>query len=106
MLINLGVIWFISDLGIRKSNKDEYAATTIFLNPAEGFEDFVAQIIQIIEQQGPYVYYIFDLLNDLIVDWYSDVMVANFFLLICPYLHKMKALAYFLFYRIKIYPIH
>lgn len=81
--------------------KEKFAATVIYLNPNEGFEDFVSQIFRIINQKGDEVYYIFDLLNDLAVDWYSDIMIANFFMLICPYLLQANTVAYFALKRRK-----
>ncbi|MHA1673314.1 MAG: PEP/pyruvate-binding domain-containing protein [Promethearchaeota archaeon] len=74
---------------------EHFAATVITINPNEGFEAFITQIFQIVNQKGPNVYYVFDMLNDLVVDWYSDIMVANFFMLVCPYLRKARTVAYF-----------
>lgn len=65
------------------------------INPEIGFEQFMSQMIGIVEINGPDCYYIFDPITDLVVDWFSDVMVANFFMIICPYLYKIKAVAYF-----------
>ena len=39
--------------------------------------------------------HVFDCLSDLAVDWCSDRMLGNFFLLTCPYLYDVEALAYF-----------
>ncbi len=65
------------------------------LHPEEGFEQFVMQIRQVIKDVGRGGYYLFDCLSDLAVDWYSDQMLGNFFLLICPYLYDVGAIAYF-----------
>ena len=65
------------------------------LDPAEGFETFISQILEVIEKKGKYACYVFDSLSDLTVDWYSDGMLGNFFLLVCPYLFKLKTVAYF-----------
>jgi pyruvate, water dikinase len=43
--------------------------------------------------------YIFDCLSPLAETWYSDVMLGNFFKLMCPYLFDMETLAYFGVYR-------
>ncbi len=69
------------------------------LDPAEGFETFVSQILAIIEEKGEYACYIFDSLSDLSTDWYSDWSLGNFFLLVCPYLYKLKTVAYFALLR-------
>ncbi len=69
------------------------------LDPAEGFETFVSQIFAIIEGKGEYTCYVFDSLSDLSTDWYSDWALGNFFLLVCPYLFKLKTVAYFALLR-------
>ncbi len=65
------------------------------LDPRAGFEKFTGQIHGIIENAGRGAFYIFDCLSELAVDWYSDQMLANFFLLTCPYLLDIEAIAYF-----------
>ncbi|QEE16177.2 PEP/pyruvate-binding domain-containing protein [Promethearchaeum syntrophicum] len=76
-------------------------ATIIELRPEKGFEKFLSQIIKTIEDFGLGACYVFDCLSDLIVDWYSDVMVGNFFMLTCPYLYKFDTVAYFALFRHK-----
>jgi pyruvate,water dikinase len=65
------------------------------LKPEAGFEAFVSGIHQTIEQAGQGGYYLFDMLSELAVDWYSDQMLGNFFMLTCPYLYDVGAIAYF-----------
>jgi pyruvate,water dikinase len=65
------------------------------LDPRAGFEKFTGQVHGIIENAGRGTFYIFDCLSELAVDWYSDQMLANFFLLTCPYLLDIEAIAYF-----------
>ncbi len=65
------------------------------LQPDAGFESFLSEIHRTIERTGPGGYYVFDSLSDLAADWYSDPMLGNFFMLTCPYLYDMKAIAYF-----------
>ena len=57
------------------------------LHPEEGFENFIAEIFTVIEKFGKGVFYVFDCLSELAVDWYSDRMLGNFFMLTCPYLY-------------------
>jgi len=76
-------------------------ATIIELRPEKGFEKFLSQIIKTIENFGIGACYVFDCLSDLIADWYSDVMLGNFFMLTCPYLYKFDTVAYFALYRHK-----
>ncbi len=65
------------------------------LHPEAGFEQFITSIHQVIEKTGRGGFYVFDCLSDLAVDWYSDRMLGNFFVLTCPYLYDVEALAYF-----------
>jgi hypothetical protein len=69
------------------------------LRPEEGFENFLAAIHRVIEQTGRGGFYVFDCLSDLAVDWYSDQMLGNFFMLTCPYLYDVEAIAYFALLR-------
>ena len=69
------------------------------LRPEEGFENFLAGIHSVIEQTGRGGYYVFDCLSDLAADWYSDQMLGNFFMLTCPYLYDVEAIAYFALLR-------
>ena len=65
------------------------------LNPADGFENFIAKIHSVIEAAGYGAYYVFDCLSELAADWYSDQMLGNFFMLTCPYLYDLQTIAYF-----------
>jgi len=65
------------------------------LDPEDGFEAFITGIYRAIEKTGRGGYYVFDCLSDLAVDWYSDQMLGNFFMLTCPYLFDMEAIACF-----------
>ena len=69
------------------------------LHPEEGFERFITETIDVIERGGRGACYIFDCLSELAVDWYSDRMLGNFFMLACPYLYKLDTIAYFALLR-------
>jgi hypothetical protein len=69
------------------------------LSPEEGFENFIRKFHSIINEIGEDGYYIFDCLSDLVVDWYSDRMLGNFFMLVCPYIRQAGAIAYFAMFR-------
>ncbi len=70
------------------------------LDPQSGFEQFISEILGIIERNGhDGVYYVFDCLSGLAVDWYSDRMLGNFFRLTCPYLYVYDAVAAFVLLR-------
>jgi pyruvate, water dikinase len=65
------------------------------LSPEDGFEQFIGGIHSIIKDVGKGGFYLFDCLSELAVDWYSDQMLGNFFMLTCPYLYDMETIAYF-----------
>ena len=69
------------------------------LEPEKGFETFITDLHQIIKQNGRGGYYLFDCLSDLAEYWHSDQMLGNFFMLTCPYLFDIEAVAYFALYR-------
>jgi len=69
------------------------------LEPEKGFEAFVKEVHGVIHRHGRGAYYVFDCLSDLALAWYSDEMLGNFFMLTCPYLLDMEAVAYFHLYR-------
>lgn len=69
------------------------------LDPHEGVETFLGRIHKVIEQHGRGGYYLFDCLSDLADNWCSDQMLGNFFMLTCPYLYDVEAIAYFALLR-------
>ncbi|MHB1476747.1 MAG: PEP/pyruvate-binding domain-containing protein [Coriobacteriia bacterium] len=70
------------------------------LDPSAGFEKFISEILTIIDRNGhDAVYYLFDSLSGLAVDWYSDRMLGNFFRLTCPYLFDYDTVAMFMLLR-------
>jgi hypothetical protein len=69
------------------------------LSPALGFESFTATIHRVVEAQGKGAYYVFDCLSGLAADWYSDLMLGNFFMVTCPYLYELETVTYFALLR-------
>jgi pyruvate,water dikinase len=69
------------------------------LHPENGFENFISEIFDVIEKFGKGAFYVFDSLSELAVDWYSDRMLGNFFMLVCPYLYDYETVAYFALFR-------
>ncbi|MBZ4673004.1 MAG: pyruvate phosphate dikinase PEP/pyruvate-binding protein [Deferribacteraceae bacterium] len=65
------------------------------VNPQKGFEYFSREIHNIISSVENEQYFVFDPLSSLLSTWLTDDMVANFFLVTCPYLYKVGAVAYF-----------
>lgn len=78
---------------------EDFGAEVVELHPEEGFETFIAAVHQVIEEAGRGAYYVFDCLSDLLVDWYSDQMLGNFFMLTCPYLYDLETVTYFALLR-------
>ncbi len=70
-------------------------ANTYVLHPETGFEVFISEILDVMEKFGKGAFYIFDCLSDLAVDWYSDRMLGNFFMIACPHLYALDTVAYF-----------
>ncbi len=69
------------------------------VEPEAGFERFVGEILDVIEQNGRGALYVFDGLSELAVDWYSDRMLGNFFMITCPFLYKLDTITYFALFK-------
>jgi pyruvate,water dikinase len=69
------------------------------LHPENGFENFISDIFDVIERVGIGGCYVFDCLSELSVDWYSDRMLGNFFMLTCPYLYSYETATFFALMR-------
>jgi pyruvate, water dikinase len=78
---------------------DDPAYTVKEIDPAMGFESFTIEIRKTIQRELDGAWYLFDCLSDLPVHWYSDLMLGNFFILICPYILRIQALGYFALMR-------
>ncbi len=77
----------------------EEGVEVLTCRPEAGFEAFVSLIRHTIDAHGPDTYYVFDSLSQLVVDWCSDRMLGNFFILTCPYLYQKGAIGYFVMRR-------
>ncbi len=75
------------------------AVSLVELDPCAGFEVFISRIQQVAEKSGHGTLYVFDCLSELATIWYSDQMLANFFLLTCPYLFERESVTYFALFR-------
>jgi pyruvate,water dikinase len=78
---------------------EESGAHVCRLDPEAGFESFLLEVHRVIEHSGRGAFYLFDCLSDLVVNWYSDQMLANFFMLTCPYLYDLETVTYFALLR-------
>jgi pyruvate, water dikinase len=65
------------------------------LHGSEEFEPFVTEVHRVIQEAGPGTHFIFDCLSSLVDVWFSDRMLGNFFMLICPTVLQCQSLAYF-----------
>ncbi len=65
------------------------------LDAKKGFETFATKVHSILEQEGKQTFYVFDCLTDLLEEWYSDLMIGNFFKVSCPFLYELDTIAYF-----------
>ena len=68
---------------------------TIAIDPHAGFDAFSGALHEIIEAEGREVFYVFDNLSALVVEWTTDVLLANFFQVTCPFLFELDTVAYF-----------
>lgn len=73
--------------------------TVIELDVEVGFETFSSSVYNAISRFGRRVYYVFDSLSDLLAAWVTDLMVADFFRVTCPYLYELDTVAYFAILR-------
>lgn len=74
---------------------EETGVTVYQLDPEGGFEKFVTEILDVIERSGVGAFYVFDCLSELAAEWFSDRMLGNFFMIVCPYLYELETIAYF-----------
>jgi len=65
------------------------------LDASAGFESFTVNVYNIITQEGRDAFYVFDSLSDLQAAWSTDLMMGNFFCVICPYLFELDTVAFF-----------
>ncbi|MDP2653171.1 MAG: PEP/pyruvate-binding domain-containing protein [Candidatus Omnitrophota bacterium] len=67
----------------------------IEVDPAEGFDVFSTAVHKIIENRGREVFYVFDNLSALAVEWATDELLAAFFQVTCPFLFELDTVAFF-----------
>ncbi|NLK98882.1 MAG: hypothetical protein GX272_12540 [Epulopiscium sp.] len=79
--------------------EDQNQIKTYVLDPSIGFESFTTEVHRIITKEGLEAFYVFDCLSNLLEAWATDLMIGNFFQVICPYLFEMETIAYFAIIR-------
>ncbi len=65
----------------------------------KGFESFATEVYNLVKEEGKRVFYLFDCLTDLLEFWHSDLMIGNFFKIMCPFLYELDTVAYFAIIR-------
>jgi len=69
--------------------------TILEVDPSPGFDYFSREVHRILEERGRKVYYIFDNLSALVVEWATDELLADFFQVTCPFLYELDTVTYF-----------
>lgn len=69
------------------------------VDPKPGFDYFSREVHNIIEERGKEVFYVFDNLSALAVEWATDELLANFFQVTCPFLFELDTVTYFALIR-------
>lgn len=69
------------------------------LDASGGFEAFATTVYELLAREGEEVFYVFDCLSDLLTNWASDLMIGNFFRIVCPYLFELNTVAWFAIQR-------
>ncbi len=75
--------------------KPMHGLDIIRIDPEYGFDYFAGEVHRIIEEHGRKCCYVFDNLSDLVDEWATDELLANFFQVTCPFLYQLEAVAYF-----------
>jgi hypothetical protein len=65
------------------------------LDPSTGFDPFCGRLHRLIEERGRECHYVFDNLSDLVAEWATDELLANFFQVTCPFLFELDTVAFF-----------
>lgn len=75
--------------------KEKEGLEIVRVDPRPGFDYFSGEVHRIIKEKGREVFYIFDNLSALVVEWATDELLANFFQVTCPFLFELDTVAYF-----------
>lgn len=75
--------------------EDRENIVTYRLKTESGFESFSTEVHDILTREGRNVFYVFDMLSDLLKVWATDLMIGDLFFITCPYLYELNSIAYF-----------
>ncbi|NUN97758.1 MAG: phosphoenolpyruvate synthase, partial [Candidatus Omnitrophica bacterium] len=67
----------------------------IELDPSAGFDPFCSRLHRVIEERGRECHFVFDNISDLVAEWATDELLANFFQVTCPFLFELDTVAFF-----------
>lgn len=67
----------------------------VHIDPAPGFDYFAGEVHNIIRNCSREAHLIFDNLSSLVTTWATDELLANFFMVTCPYIFEVGPIAYF-----------
>ena len=68
---------------------------TVHIELSHQFETFAVAIHNLIAEEGPDAFYVFDCLSELPTAWATDLMMGNFFRVTCPFLFQLDTVAFF-----------
>lgn len=74
---------------------EDSGVRVVRIDPSVGFDPFAQEVHNRISEFGRGVFYIFDCLSELVVDWQTDDSLANLFRVACPYLYELDTVTYF-----------
>ncbi|MBN1375460.1 MAG: PEP/pyruvate-binding domain-containing protein [Dehalococcoidia bacterium] len=69
--------------------------TTINIDPVPGFDYFAGEVHNTIQRSSKDARLIFDNISSLVSTWATDELLANFFMVTCPYIFQLGPIAYF-----------
>lgn len=67
----------------------------VTIDPAPGFDYFAGEVHNTIQNCARDARLIFDNLSSLVTTWATDELLANFFMVTCPYIFELGPVAYF-----------
>ncbi len=95
VLRNGGSVHYFRFAGHRPLLNERSGVITHKVNPEKGFERVITDIHSVIRQSGIGANFVYDVLSELSSTYFSDRMIGNFFSVTCPYLRRLRTIAYF-----------
>ncbi len=95
VLSNGGSVHYFRFAGHRPLLNERSGVVTHNVNPEKGFERVITDIHSVIRELGIGANFVYDVLSELSSTYFSDRMIGNFFSVTCPYLRRLRTIAYF-----------